>query len=60
MRILDATRYTRRDDIAGDPDHEQVAETLIEDQLRRHARIAAAQNHGEGLLTGAQARESLL
>jgi len=60
MCILDAAGDIRRDDVASDPDHEQVAETLIEDQFRRHARIAATQDDGEGVLAAAQSRESLL
>ena len=39
-------------DIAGDPDDEEVAQALIEHDLRRHPRIGAPQDDCEGLLLG--------
>jgi hypothetical protein len=42
------------DDVAGDADNEQVPQTLIENDLRRHPRVGAAENDGERLLTGSQ------
>ena len=53
---LDAADLGGRDDVAGDADDEQVAESLIEDQLRGHARIGAAEDDGEGLLAARPAR----
>ena len=47
---LDTADLRRRDDIARDADHEQIAETLIEDDLHRHTRVRAAENDGERLL----------
>jgi len=52
-----APRRTRRcrpgtgDDVAGNPDDEQVAQALIEDDLGRHARVGAAENDRERLLS---------
>ena len=34
----------RRDDVAGDADHKKIAQALIENNLRWHARISAAEN----------------
>jgi hypothetical protein len=42
------------DDIARDADDEQVAESLIEDQLRWDSRIGAAKDNRERLLPGCQ------
>jgi hypothetical protein len=41
-----------RNDVAGDADDEEIAEALVEDDFRRHARIGAAQNNRERLLAG--------
>jgi len=51
---LDAADLRGGDDIAGDADHEQIAEPLIEDDLRGHARIRAAQHDGDRLLNSGQ------
>jgi len=51
-RLWDDLRW--RDDIAGDANHEQVAQTLVEDNLGRYPRVRAAQNDGEGKLLGRQ------
>src|SRR4029453_6193976 len=48
---LDAADLGRRHDVAGHADHEQIAEALIEDQLRRDARARAAQDDREGFLS---------
>ena len=37
-------------DVAGDADHEDVAESLIVDELDRHARVGAAEQGSERLL----------
>src|SRR6185503_5165253 len=42
------------DDIAGDANHEQVAEPLVEDDLRLHPRVGAAEDDGERLLRRAE------
>src|ERR1051325_3174335 len=47
---LDAADLRGSDDIAGDADHEQVAEPLVEDDLRRDPRIGAAEHDRERLL----------
>jgi hypothetical protein len=63
---LHAADLRGRDDIAGDADDEQIAETLIEDDLRGHARIRTAQDDGErflarrDLVTTALARQRVL
>ena len=49
-RKLDAADLRGCDDVAGDADDEQIAEPLVEDDFRRHARIRAAENDGERLL----------
>ena len=49
-RKLDAADLRRRDDVAGDADDEQIAEPLVEDDFRGHARIGAAENNRERLL----------
>ena len=51
---LDAADLRRRDDVAGHADHEQIAQTLIEDDLGGHARIGAAEDDGEWLLPGGE------
>ena len=51
---LDAADLRRRDDVAGDADHEQVAEALVEDDLGGHARVRAAEDDGERLLPGGE------
>ena len=47
---FDAADLGRGNDIAGDTDHEQIAQTLVEDDLRRHPRIRAAENDRERFL----------
>ena len=49
-RKLDASQLRGSDDVAGDPDDEQVAEILVEHDLDRHARVGAAEDDREGLL----------
>ena len=53
-RVGQAADDVRGDDVAGHAHDEQVAESLIEQQLRGHARIAAPQNGGKGMLPGRQ------
>ncbi len=53
---LDAADLRRRDDVAGDADHEQIAEALIEDELGRHARVGAAEDDRERQLVLRQRR----
>ena len=47
---LHAADLRRRDDVARDADHEQVAEPLVEHQLGGHPRIGAAKDDGEWFL----------
>ena len=51
-RELDAADLRRRDDVAGDANHEQIAEALIEHELGRHARVRAAEDDRERRLAG--------
>src|SRR5262249_22215908 len=51
-RELDTADLRGRDDIAGHADDEEVAEPLVEYDLRRHACIRAAEHDGERLLYG--------
>src|SRR6516164_7033392 len=60
LRILETALDVGRDDIAGDADNEEVAEALVEDQLRGDARVATAQDRREGLLPGRQRLAPLL
>jgi hypothetical protein len=49
-RIFDAGELGIAGDVAGDADVEQIAETLIEDDLRRDAGVGAAQDGRVGML----------
>ena len=49
---FNAADLGRRDDVAGDANHEQIAEALVEDDFHGHARIGTTQNGGKGLLAG--------
>ena len=49
-REFDAADLRGRNDVAGDADDEQIAETLIEDKFSRHAGIRAAEDDRERLL----------
>jgi hypothetical protein len=49
-RILDAPQHLGRHDVAGHADDEEVAEPLIEQELRWNARIAAPEDRRERLL----------
>src|SRR6516162_6466457 len=51
-RKFDTADLRGRDDVAGHADDEQVAESLVEDDLRRHPCIRAAEHDGERLLCG--------
>src|SRR5580765_3727125 len=52
--VLDAAQFVQRGHVAGDADHEQVSEALVEQGLERNARITAAENRGEGMLRAAE------
>ena len=45
---LDAADLRRRDDVPGHADDEQVAQALVEDDLRRHPRVGASEDDGDG------------
>lgn len=49
-RELERTERDRVDEISRAPAHEQIAEPLIEDELRRNARVGARNDRGERLL----------
>src|SRR5258705_2831012 len=53
-RKLDAPHLRWRDDVAGDPDHEQVTEALAKDELRWNAGVGAPEHDGERLLPRAR------
>ena len=46
--ILDASEFVAVDDFPSRPDDKEIADVLIEDDLRRRARIRAADDDGEG------------
>ena len=52
--VLDGAEYRTVDDVARGADDEHVAEALVEDHLGRDARVAAAEQHGGGLLPARQ------
>ncbi len=47
---LDAADLRGGHDVAGNSDHEQIAETLVEDDLGRDSRIRAPEDDGERFL----------
>src|SRR5687768_7316176 len=49
-RELDAAHLRGSDDVTGDANYEQIAESLVEHDLHRHARVRTAENDGERLL----------
>src|SRR5579884_615656 len=49
-RILQAAENNLIDDIAGRPNHEEIAQPLIKHDLRRDARVAAGEYGGIGVL----------
>ncbi len=57
-RVLDAAGHFGADDVAGDPDHEQLAQPCIEHELGRHAGIAAADDCRKWPLARYQGRAS--
>src|SRR6476646_3821110 len=52
---LDRAQHAGVDDVAGGADDEQVAQALVEDDLRCDTRVAAAEHQRERLLHGGQA-----
>ena len=55
-RELDGPDERRRDDVARDADDEEIAEALVEDELRRRPRIRAAEDGRERPLPRGEAR----
>ena len=53
---LDAADLRWRDDVAGDANDEQVAQSLVEHDLRRYAGIGTSEDDGERLLAVRQLR----
>lgn len=51
---LDAADQRRCDDVAGHPDHKQIAQALVEDDLHRNARVGATENRGDRFLACGQ------
>src|SRR5262249_3454807 len=52
--VFQASEFCVCSHVAGDAYHEQISESLIEDDLRRHARISATQNLGVWILSSHQ------
>src|SRR5262249_45350764 len=50
-RLHVVARRWRR--VAGEPDHEQVADALVEEDFGRHPRVGAADDDGEGVCPSA-------
>ena len=48
--VLERSGHLGREDVAGQPHDEELAEAGVEEQLRRHARVAAAEDGGVGVL----------
>jgi hypothetical protein len=55
---LDALHERGGDDVARYPDHEQITQALVEDDLDRDARVRAAEDDREGLLALGQLEPS--
>ena len=49
-RVLEAARDLRRHNVTRYTNDEQVAESRVENQLRRHPRVAATENDGKRML----------
>jgi hypothetical protein len=45
--VFDTRQSVVTEEIAGEPNHEQVAGALIEDKVRHHAAVGAAQDRGD-------------
>jgi hypothetical protein len=58
--VLQRSGDFRREQVAGDPDDEQLAEVGVEEQLRRHPRVAAADDSRERVLGPGQIRRHVL
>jgi hypothetical protein len=52
LRIFYTAQNDIIQDIAGNPDHEQIPQALVKNDLRRDPGIRAAQNYGERMLAG--------
>lgn len=59
-RVLQRAHHFGRDDVAGDAHDEELAEAGIEHQLRRHARVAAAEDGRVGTLALGELGQQLL
>jgi hypothetical protein len=51
-REFDAADLGVASDVSGHPNHKEIAESLIEEQLNRNPRIGTTQDDGKGLLAG--------
>ena len=52
--VFDAAKHVFIDDVAGDPDHEQRAKALIEDDVWGNSGIGAGEDNGKGFLPSSQ------
>ena len=48
--VLDGADLVRGRDVAGHPDHKNIADALIEDDFRRHPGVGAGEDRGQGVL----------
>jgi hypothetical protein len=53
--VLDAAHAYCIGDVAGGPNHEEIAQTLVEQNFWRDATVGASQNHDFRLLVCSQA-----
>ena len=57
--ILDAAENDVVHEVSGNSYDEEIAQAFVKEQLGRHARICAAENHGERMLVGDQAAPAI-
>ena len=58
-RVLERAHHLRRDDVAGHAHDEELAESGVEQELWRHARVAAADDGGVGMLAPGEVGQDL-
>ncbi len=48
--VFDGADLIRGGDVAGHPDHKDIADALVEDDFRRHPGVGAGEDCGQGVL----------
>ena len=48
--VFDGADLIRGRDVAGHPDHKDIADALVEDDFRRHPGVGAGEDRGQGVL----------